>query len=364
MGRLDQWLPSAAVYGWGMPPPEDRSPVIRARRRPLPLLFIASIAGALLSAVSIWLLAATTDFSSLMRLIGEADGAFLGVALISLAVSMGVRAARWRVLMPRSRGGVKVGVIGTLPIVLVGYAGNAVLPLRLGDAARGILAGRKFRLGVPEALGSVAVERAVDAAALAGVALIASVGAVVPGWMTQTSVFLLVVTAVILVLVRRGRWIGGRQLMETPPGRFLARLAAGVQVKRGALVAALGLSGLAWCLDGLTFWIGAIALGVNIGWEVGVLVAAGAAIGGILPSAPAAIGTFELAGTAVGVALGLDPTTALAVVAIGHAITVVPLIAAGLISAAWLGLDGSTMRTIARVATGDRRTSIATEPGR
>lgn len=363
-GRSGQCRHGYAVYRCDMRSSADRSPFTPVPNRPSTRLLIVVIAGVVLSGLCLWVLARTTDVPEFVWLIGSADLAVLGAAVLSLAASMVVRAVRWRVLMPPSRHGVHISTLGTLPIVLVGYAGNAVLPMRLGDAIRGIVAARRFRAGLPEMLGSVGLERVADAAALAGVVLVASVGTVLPGWLTQTSLILVLAAAGLMALLRWGHPIGRRFSMRGHPDRFLNRLVRGLRARPRAIAASLGLSGVAWCLDGLTFWIGANALGLNIGWEVALLIAAGAAIGGILPSAPAAIGTFELAGTAVGVALGLDPTAALGVVAVGHAITVVPLIAAGGISAAWLGLDTSSVRVASRIATRDGGPSIAAEPSR
>lgn len=343
--------------------PTDRSSTPRASGHLSRLLF-ASIAGVLLSALCVWVLAQATDVSTLVRLIGAAELPLLGAAVLSLAVSMVVRTARWRLLMPPSRDGAAIGVMGILPIVCVGYAGNAVLPVRLGDALRAVVAARRFRLGLPEALGSVGLERVVDAAALAGVALIASVGVAVPGWLTQTSLLLALAAATFVALVHWGRPIARRLSSGENPESFLVRLAAGLRARPAAMAASFGLSAVAWCLDGLTFWIGANALGLNIGWEAGLLIAAGAAIGGIVPSAPAAIGTFELAGTAVGTALGLSPTAALGIVAVAHAITVVPLIVAGFISAAWLGLGWTSFRVASRIAAREGGAPMAAEAGR
>jgi uncharacterized membrane protein YbhN (UPF0104 family) len=118
------------------------------------------------------------------------------------------------------------------------------------------------------------------------------------------------------------------RLTTASPSRKLLRLAAGIRSNDRGAALALGWSLIAWALDGATFWLCAMALGLDLHPVAAFLVAAGASLGGIAPSAPAALGTYELGGTAVGVALGMSGADALAMVVLAHAATVLPILVA------------------------------------
>ena len=66
--------------------------------------------------------------------------------------------------------------------MLVGYLGNAVLPARLGEPMRAVIASRRERIGTTEALGSVLVERVIDIATLAVVGFVAALIVAGPAW--------------------------------------------------------------------------------------------------------------------------------------------------------------------------------------
>jgi len=219
--------------------------------------------------------------------------------------------------------------------------------MRLGDIVRGLTASRRFRMGGPETLGSVALERILDAGALAAVAALTSIGSrLAPSWLTQGSIVIAVSAITILGTV----YLIGIAARRRPAARSVNagsmfwRAWIGVRANPRAIAVSSALSAIAWCIDGITVLIIARALGIEFGWEVAMLIATGAALGAILPSAPAAIGTFHIAGTAVGVAMGLSTSTALAVVVLWHAATVVPLVVAGAISTPIVGIGMRDLR--------------------
>lgn len=313
-------------------------------------LVIVVTFGTIVSAASIWVLASTFDASDLRDILRRANAGLVGVGIGTLALSMIVRTARWRAILPVTTSGRRPTVQKLLPLVLVGYAINSIAPMRLGDVVRGLVASRRFRTGGPEALGSVGLERILDAEALAAVAAFASIGAAVPIWLTQGTLLIAAAAITIVISVYLLGMAAQRQPAVGRNGQIsiLWRAWFGLRANPRAIAASSALSAIAWCVDGVTVWIIARSLGVEIGWEIAMLIATGAALGAILPSAPAAIGTFHLAGTAVGVAMGLDGSTALAIVVLWHTATVVPLIIAGTVSASLMGITMRDVRSATR----------------
>lgn len=309
---------------------------------------LALAAGLVVSGASVWILATRVDVGRIGSLITEANLGLVGLSLLTLAVSMLLRTFRWRAIFPATRTR-QVSVAGLAPVVLIGYALNALIPLRAGDVARGVIGARRFGAGLPETLGSVGLERLLDAAALGIVAAAVSVGVVGPEWLVPIAIAVAVgslglVIALHLLALRRSPVRGA-----VAAGASVAwRVWDGLRASPRDIGLSLAFGAAAWCVDGATAWIIAGALGISLSWQVAVLVTAGAALGAVLPSAPAAIGTFHLAGSAVGVALGLTGPEALALVSLWHAITIVPLVMAGGISAPLLGLGVRELRAAAR----------------
>jgi uncharacterized membrane protein YbhN (UPF0104 family) len=85
-------------------------------------------------------------------------------------------------------------------------------------------------------------------------------------------------------------------------------------------------------MEGLVYLLVANGLGIDVSYGAALLVAAVTILATAIPSAPAYVGTFELAVTSVAGALGVPPAAALAWGVVAHVVTVVPLVLAGLVA--------------------------------
>jgi hypothetical protein len=324
-----------------------RFPLPRPRLRGgwlTPRRIVVALVGLAFSAVSAFFLATVVDLGDAAALLLLADPLMASLAVLTLGCSIVVRTVRWKALLPSSDGGPPVRVVSLVPVVLIGYLGNSVAPLRFGDAFRAGVAARRFRVGLPETFGSVIAERLIDTASLTVVIMGAAVWWKAPTWLFQSSALIAVVCAVAAVLLYT---VGtGAKKLASPTGRlarriplfthFGRRLLTGARVRPAGMAAAVALSVFAWVIDGATFWLCAQALGISVAWPVTMLIAGAAALGMAAPSGPAAVGIFELAGTAAGIAVGLPAESALALVVFAHVLTVVPLVGTGLLSLATL----------------------------
>jgi uncharacterized membrane protein YbhN (UPF0104 family) len=308
-------------------------PTFDAGRHRLPL---AIALGVLVSVGAGLILVQLIDASAVWLVLKDVNSLVVVAAVTSLGASMTIRTARWRTILP-SADAESPAITALLPFVIIGYAANAIAPLRAGDVARGIITARRFNLGVPETLGSIGLERLLDGFALAMLLLVASIGVVVPGWFSQASIIVAVgAVAILAAFILLGGSQHSRIRQEQGVG---PRFWRGARSDNGRIGRSLGWSLMAWCLDGVTFWLCAVALGFTISPVFALLIAGGAALGSVAPSAPAALGTFELAGTAIAVALGMDPSGAFALVVLAHAVTVVPILAAAAMVAASAGMS-------------------------
>ena len=102
--------------------------------------------------------------AELWTVLAGARWRWIPVMLAIGAVDLFIRAVRWRILLSRS--GAETRLPDLYRLVTIGLAVNNVLFMRLGEVARAFLAAREFSLPMATALASVAVERALDVAAL------------------------------------------------------------------------------------------------------------------------------------------------------------------------------------------------------
>jgi glycosyltransferase 2 family protein len=138
------------------------------------------VVGILSSCVAIAVLIAAVDPSRTLAVIRQARPEPLALGMGIWAIQTVVRAARWRLLLGKGDDGSNLPFGLILRALLIGYLGNAVLPARLGEAARAGLIARVARRTFGSVLGTVLLERLIDLVALASLVLVASMFAHVP----------------------------------------------------------------------------------------------------------------------------------------------------------------------------------------
>jgi uncharacterized protein (TIRG00374 family) len=314
------------------------------------------VAGLLISAAALWFVLQSIDVGEALGVIGRADPVPLVAIIGVVAVQSLVRAWRWSILIPPRDDGSRVSALRLLPPMLVGYLGNAVLPARLGEPMRAVIAARRERIGTTEALGSVLLERLVDIAMLALVGFIAAVVIAGPAWTIQllgVAAGVGIVGMIILLTIGLEPLLGlaDRLGLRNRPGmrdiaaRFVATL--GGRSRRGGLLAAAGLSIGAWILDAGSFWLAAQAVGIDLPYAAAMVVSGVSVLGTAVPSAPGYVGTFELAAAGTAGAFGVPGADALAMAIVVHVMTLVPLALAGAVS---LVAMGTTLGEVAHAA--------------
>jgi glycosyltransferase 2 family protein len=308
--------------------------------------FAIRLVGVLISVAALWLVARSVDLGACASVLGHANPLPLIACLAVIAAQVVLRSIRWRLLLPPPPVGGHTAVVRIVPVLLVGYLGNAVLPARLGEPIRAYLIARRERLDALEAFGSVVLERVVDTATLAVVAFVAAVAVNAPSWIVQATGVAAVIgigfTAALVVvgpgrLMRLARAVVGRLPVAgrvEPVMRRLDDFARGIDrpSRSGAVVVAAVVSAVCWGLDATTFWLVAQSVGSPVSPAAALLVAAVTVLGTALPSAPGYVGTFELAAATTAGALGVAAAPALALAVLAHAMTVLPTATGGGVS--------------------------------
>ncbi|MDQ3413317.1 MAG: flippase-like domain-containing protein [Chloroflexota bacterium] len=274
------------------------------------------------------------------------DSRWLLPALVLYFAGVWIRAVRWAVLL---RPLVPVSVRDVLPIVVVGYTANNVLPLRTGELVRAYLVRRRFGVRKTAALATIAVERLFDGLTMLGFIFAATTVISLTAALQHLALIAAAVFAAILlgmVVLTLGGDFRDRLLQlalgPLPPAladrvermamSFLGGL--GVLRRKGDL----GLVGLtsiaAWGFEASMYW----ALARGFGGEVAAVMSVPAALlttgvanlATLVPAAPGYVGTFEAGVTlAVTGALGVSRGLALSYAILVHAVLWFPITAAG-----------------------------------
>lgn len=264
-------------------------------------------------------------------------------SLLTLALSVFLRAIRWRCLFAAASRP-RLGAITSA--MLVGYFFNAILPLRAGEAARVISLHQRTRTSRAETTGTIVIERVYDVVTLLLILFVALPWLPHVTWIRAAAilscVLAIALTAAVVVLTVFGdrpvRWL-------THPFRGL-RWVDPQRLERAALNLTEGLAGLrhptvalsalfwtvsAWLLTGLSFWFLMLGFHLHLTFGAGLLVAIATGLSMILPSSPGAIGVFEAAATLVLSAYHVAVSSAIAYAIVLHVLNLVPYLVAGLI---------------------------------
>ena len=275
------------------------------------------------------------DLGRVVAVLGRSRVQLLPLILVPFAMDLSLRTVRWHVLLAREP---RPGYRGTFTYLVIGYLANNILPARLGELVRAHLLGTREGVGRSRALGSIAMERALDVVAAAALGAIACSASGIHGAIVVTLALIAIGAGAVVALVALlphavvRRWLD--VLVARAPAGVPARIADIVSRFVHALLdaatpwrvlVALALSFAAWLATSGLFAVTSASLGISLPPAGLVAVAVAANLGAALPSAPAGIGPFEFGVVVIATALGLDAPTAFAFGILSHACTVVPV---------------------------------------
>jgi uncharacterized membrane protein YbhN (UPF0104 family) len=294
------------------------------------------VPGLLISGAAVVVLVLVADPARAVEALVTARPVELAAAVVVFVVALGARAAASRELVDA-----RTGLGGAFAALNIGYLFNNVLPLRLGEAARVVVLGRRSRLGVMGGAAAVAGERLLDLVMAATVLVtgLALVG-VDTGW-TPAAIAApvsLIGVATLVVIARRRHALAAflePRLARWPRLAGLAPRIAGALdglARPRRLASAVLWLGLSWLLGIVNFWLvlRAFIPDAPLAWAVfgiGVM-----AFGIALPSSPGAIGVYEAAWVGALALCGADPARALAFAVASHALSFVIVCGFGLVA--------------------------------
>ncbi len=251
------------------------------------------ISGIIISLAGIYWAFKDFNFFDFKRSIQQIDLVYLILAAIFLWGSVWVRGLRWKWLFKESA---SPSVSSLYKAELIGYFGNNVLPLRLGEILRAYIIGKENNLSKSFVFGTVVLERLMDMLALTFFAIILLL--IYPfeeGWVSN---FILKGGVVLSVLIFSLIIISRIKIKSTENKllRILNQMMEGLQsIKKHRIVPVVIASILIWSIYLLDVYFIQRAFQFNLSWTQSLTVLVISSLVLSIPSAPGMIGTFHAA---------------------------------------------------------------------
>jgi hypothetical protein len=328
--------------------------------------------GLAVTAVALWFAFRDVSWEALGRELARADWWLLvGASLPAYLWMVHLRAVRWSVL---ARGVAEVPTAPAFRATAVGFLVNNLLPLRIGELVRVWWLAREIRSSAAALLGTLILERVIDAVFLLGLA------SLVIGHQVGRGLLLAAALVPLAGTLALRRWPGpALRLVRRAAGLVLAppradrvtgiagSVARGLASLRGAgdLARVAGLTLVLWAVAGvIPFWAAIASLDIDLGGLAGslhgaflVLVYVAAAVA--LPAAPGFFGPYHAACRYALTPLGVPRELALALGTLAHAVFWVGTSAIGLAA-----LRGATTRLRDAVEEAEREAEPPPSPAR
>lgn len=152
------------------------------------------IVGILISIFFIYILGNEFNYSSFVSILIEINFSYFFTAILILLLSVYIRALRWSLYFDEKYG-IKVSTL--FKFQLIGYFGNNILPLRLGEIMRAFFLGNKFNISKTNVFGTIILERVLDAA---GVLILIIVSFYLSSY-NYNEFFIFIISLIILLLL-------------------------------------------------------------------------------------------------------------------------------------------------------------------
>ena len=310
--------------------------------------------GLAISVLLIGLLLWREDFGEIRDAFRDASYLLVLASLPVYFLGIWVRTLRWQYLL---RPVAKPSSLRLYPVVIIGLTVNNLIPARVGELARAYVLGEREKVSKMASLGTIAVDRLFDGLTLVPILAILGVRAGVgeefslPGPIDVTVGFvgLAVIMAVLfsialailvaLAISPRFQRLAARLALAVTPARLrptvedlLESFYGGLRSFRSPvdLTAAWVMSGISWCLEAASYYIVGLAFGLDVGFDVYLLITAGANLAMSVIMSQGGVGPFEFVTKQTLIAFGVSGGDATAYAIGVHAVILLPVIALGL----------------------------------
>lgn len=295
---------------------------------------LQTILGVAISALLLYLAGRNVKLGEILPLLRQANFVYLAFAGLCAIAAVWLRAWRWRYLMPNSE---SIRTASLFTATMIGFMGNNLLPLRIGDLARAYIAAKKTNRTASALLATVVLERLFDVFAVLAMLSVIFFYVPVPRWIANGFLLMLVLGVLVwialLSMILHGAKIGGwisRLLPERHQSRaanlidsFFDGLAA--LRSRQKLTFAVLLSLPIWTTYALGTYAALKACAIDAPFSASWVVLAFVGIGVSLPSAPGFVGTFQFFTVAALALFAVDQQQAFGFSVLHHMAQYIPI---------------------------------------
>lgn len=320
-------------------------------------------AGLAISALFMYLAFRKVDLSRMWAVIRSADPFYISLIILATFLQYVARAWRWAILLEPIK---KTGFMHRLAAILIGFAGNFILPVRLGELVRANSLGETENLSGSATLATIVVERLFDGFTLLLILLIGLMGTRFPEqWQSisgtlRASGYMLFGAYILIIVFLVGFKIKTRaflslldRLLFFFPSHLRARLID--MIRNFSLGLVLVKNPAKWALAifySLLVWFCALyqveftekAIGLDLPFIAVFIIMSMAAFGVMIPSAPGFIGTFHLSVQYGFIFYGIGKEEALSAAILWHAAMIFPTLLLGLAAFLLMQATGSRAR--------------------
>lgn len=311
---------------------------------------ILLLLGLAIGGTSAWLVFSHTDLSAVLTILRHhVDYALMTLAVLSYGGFFFGKALRWRYLLEPV---LKISALRLLPYVLLGYAGNVLLPFQAGEVGRGVLLSRHHAVSAAAVLSGIALEKLFDFLALLILLVWALTTLDTPSSLAEQLGFSLAGVLTLAGLGLLGLLIRPKTMMRAidrllsyGPAAIAARLSTTIHnaidglaaLRRTSSIFKLVVTSLAtWTVMLVTLDLTIGALQLEVPLSVLILVLALSAVGLALPTSPGFVGTLQAAFVLGMVPFAVAQEAAVAASLLYQFLTTLPPLAAGLVSLLYL----------------------------
>ena len=305
--------------------------------------WIRAVLGLVVAGVFVALLARRVDWTEVRAVLAQADPWPLALALAALAADMTARIVRWWWMLRAAAPDLPLR--SCVRPFLGSLALNNTVPLRAGDVVRVVGFRQALQAPMAHVGGTLVLERLLDLLVLLAIlfaALAGAPGALPRGFLVAAALAGAGALAALLGLTLFPGAItalASRVLARLLPERWVAaasrvvgQVAAALALLRspGRAARVVGLSLLAWLLEGAVFACVAWSLHVGVAWPARWLSLGAATLATLLPSSPGYVGTFDWFARLGLTAYGAATAGATAFALLTHLVLWLPVTLAGL----------------------------------
>lgn len=303
---------------------------------------LAVAAGVSVSGLFLWLAFRNADLNLIRDSLGSANLSFAAPFLLCLFIFYWLKSSRWRQLLSPA-GDVRSGAL--FPIIMIGYAGTAVLPMQMGEFVRAYIASRRYSLPYSLVLSSIVMERLFDLLTiLAMLGIVLTVGQSTPQILIDAGYVIGFVTLIGLMVsfalvVRTEQALAAFRRILTPlPEQLTAivmhQIEAAVRglesIRQPRLSLRIAANSIVqWGLMGLCIFSSLAALGLQVPTSGVMLVLVATIIGISLPSSPGHIGNVQIAYVVALQPFGVSAEQAIAASIFYHLLAYVTVVVVG-----------------------------------